>query len=222
MSVAERLAEVRARVDAAARRAGREPSEVGLIAVSKTHPLHALEAAWAAGARDFGESYAQELRDKAPGLPDARWHFIGRLQSNKARYIAPHAHRVHALVRRDHAEALAKRAPGRLACLVNVNLGGEASKDGVPPDEALDAVRGLAAVEGIRIVGLMTLPPPVDAPTDAAPFFEQLAELARRGRAQGLPLDELSMGMSHDYEVAIAHGATWVRVGTAIFGARGA
>jgi pyridoxal phosphate enzyme (YggS family) len=221
--VASRLAEVRARIDAAARRCGRDPASVQLIAVSKTHPAEALELAHQAGQRHFGESYAQELRDKGPALaslPELHWHYIGRIQSNKIRYIAPWAHRVHTLTRLDHARALARRAEGTVRCLVQVHTGDESTKGGVPPAEALDAARSLDEVPGIEIVGLMTLPPPVEHPDDAAPYFRQLAELAEQGRRQGLSLHELSMGMSSDYEVAIAHGATWVRVGTAIFGRR--
>ena len=220
MSAAERLEAVKARVVAACTAAGRDPAEVGLIAVSKTHPAHVIAEVAAAGHRDFGESYAQELRDKAPQIPDARWPFIGRLQSNKAKYVAPVAHRVHALESVSQAEALAKRASGPLECLVSVHLGGESSKGGVAPDEALERCATLHAVEGIEIVGLMTLPPFHEDPEDMAPYFAHLADLAARGRAAGLPLHELSMGMSHDFEVAIRHGATWVRVGTAIFGPR--
>jgi len=221
MSIPENLAAVRRRVDAACARAGRDPAEVGLVAVGKTHPASRLRSAYEAGQRAFGESYAQELRDKAPELPDdVQWHYIGRLQSNKAKYVAPVAYRVHALERASHARALAKRAERPVACLVSVNLAGEASKGGVPADEALDAARSLGAIDGIEVVGLMTLPPPVDDPQDAGRWFAQLAELAARGRSRGLALNELSMGMSHDFEVAIAHGATWVRVGTAIFGPR--
>lgn len=214
------LGSIRKRVAEAAARAGRPADDVQLIAVSKTHPVPAIRAAHTAGQMHFGESYAQELRDKAPELPDAHWHFIGRIQSNKIRYIAPHAYRVHALERLDHARELARRAQRVVRCLVAVNTGGEAAKSGVAPEEALEAVRSLGAVDGIEVVGLMTLPPRVSRPQDAAPYFEQLAELAARGRAEGLALHELSMGMTADFEVAIAHGATWVRVGTAIFGPR--
>jgi len=215
-----RLAQLRRRIDDACVKAGRPTTDVHLVAVSKTHPLAAVETVAAMGQLDFGESYAQELRDKAAARPHLRWHFIGRLQTNKAKYIAPVAYRVHALERLDHAQALAKRATRPLKCLVAVNVAGEASKSGVPARDALDAVRSLGAVDGIEVCGLMTLPPPVEDPADAAPWFAELAELAERGRAQGLALNELSMGMTHDYEVAIAHGATWIRVGTAIFGPR--
>lgn len=220
--VATRLAAVRERVDEAARAAGRDPSEVHLIAVSKTHPLPALVEAARAGAVHLGESYAQELRDKARDWdgPEVHWHFIGRLQSNKAKYVAPVAHRVHALESVRHAKALLKRAPAGIDALVSVNVGGEESKGGVAPDALPALLRSLEALEGLRLRGLMTLPPYREDPEDVAPFFEQLADLAARGRAEGFPLHELSMGMSHDFEVAIRHGATWVRVGTAIFGPR--
>ena len=215
-----RLGVLRQRVDDACRRAGRPREDVHLVAVSKTHPLEAIELAAHHGQVDFGESYAQELRDKGRARPDLRWHFIGRIQSNKIKYIAPRAFRVHALERLDHAQELTRRAPGTLCCLVAVNVAGEASKSGVPAAEALDACRSLGAVPGIDVCGLMTLPPQVDNPEDAAPWFDQLADLAAQGRARGLHLTELSMGMTHDFEVAIAHGATWIRVGTAIFGPR--
>ncbi len=218
--IAERLAAVRARVADACAQAGRDPGEVGLIAVSKTRPAALLLEAREAGQVDFGESYAQELRDKGPVVPGARWHFIGRIQRNKAKYIAPHAYRVHALESVAHAQALAARAPRELGCLVAVNVGGEASKGGVAPSEVLDRCEALSAVDGIALKGLMCIPPWRDAPEDCGPFFEELACLAAEGRRRGLPLTELSMGMSHDYPVAIRHGATWVRVGTAIFGVR--
>lgn len=224
--IATNLAAVRAEIDAACVAAGRDPADVGLVAVSKTHPLAAVEAGWAAGHRDFGENYANELRDKGEAFEaaerDIRWHFIGRVQSGNVRHIAAHAWRVHALTQVKHAEKLASRLSRPLKCLVSVNVGGEESKGGVAPDQALERCKALSRVEGIEVVGLMTLPPYRDDPEDVAPFFEELSDLAARGRGQGLPLHELSMGMSHDFRVAIRHGATWVRVGTAIFGPRGA
>ena len=223
MALPDALARVRDRIAAACAASGRDPSEVTLVAVSKTHPASAVATLAAAGQVHFGESYAQELRDKVPVLPpDLRWHFVGRIQRNKARYIAPSAHRIHALQTVDQAEALARRCPEgvELACLVSVHLGGEATKGGVAPADVLQRCADLARVPSIRITGLMGLPPRTEDPADAAPFFAQLADLAARGRAEGLPLTELSMGMTHDLEVAIAHGATWVRVGTAIFGPR--
>jgi pyridoxal phosphate enzyme (YggS family) len=223
MSVRDNLEAVRAQLDAACVAAGRDPAEVQLLAVSKTKPGALIVEAHGAGQRDFGENYAQELRDKARDLTldGLRWHYIGQLQTNKAKYIAPVAYRVHALETVAQAEALAKRAPATLRCLVAVNIGQEPQKGGVMPSEALDRVRELHGVEGIEVVGLMCIPPHRDDPEEVAPFFEAMAALAAEGRAQGLPLTELSMGMSSDFHVAVRYGATWVRVGTAIFGARG-
>lgn len=219
--IAARLAEVRARIDAAARAAGRDPATVGLVAVSKTFPVEVAQAAVDAGQRDLGENYAQELRDKAAVVRGpVRWHFVGRVQSNKARYVASVAYRVHALEEVRHAEALVARAPDGLDALLYVDIGREPTKGGVPPEAVRERVRELARVPGLRLRGLMCLPPPVEDPEDAAPYFAETAALLAACRADGHALDELSMGMSHDFEVAIRHGATWVRVGTAIFGAR--
>jgi pyridoxal phosphate enzyme (YggS family) len=223
VSIAENLAAVRARLDAACRAAGRDPSAVTLVAVSKTFPSSAIREAYAAGQRDFGENYAQELRDKAKelaDLSDIRWHYVGRLQTNKAKYVAPVAFRAHAIESAHEAEALSARAPGELGVLVAVNVGGEETKGGVPPEVALDVAASIAKVPRIAVRGLMCIPPPRENPEDVAPFFEKLADLAAQGRARGLDLVELSMGMSHDFEVAVKHGATHVRVGTAIFGGR--
>jgi len=223
--IADRLADVRARIEAAAIAAGRAPDTVGLVAVSKRHPPEAIREAYAAGQRDFGENYAQELRDKAVALadlPDIRWHFVGRIQTNKVKYFASTVARVHAIDRVDHAVAIGQRAgDGPVGVLAAINLADEATKSGVAGDEALALCRALHAVPGIALKGLMTMPPPSDDPEAGAPEYARLAALAERGRAEGLPLHELSMGMSGDYEVAIRHGATWVRVGTAIFGPRG-
>ena len=220
--VAARLATVKAGIAAACAACGRDPASVGLVAVSKRHPAAAIRAAVAAGHLDFGENYAQELRDKGRELADLelRWHYIGRLQSNKAKYVAPLAYRMHSLESVAQAEALAKRAPAPLRCLVSVHLGQEATKGGVVAADAIDRCEALDQVDNIEIVGLMALPPFHEDPEDVAPYFEELADLAARGRARGLALEELSMGMSHDYAVAIRHGATWVRIGTAVFGPR--
>jgi hypothetical protein len=221
--IGARLSQVRSDIEAACRACGRDPAEVGLVAVSKTKPSADIREAFAWGQRDFGENYAQELRDKGGDLTDlagVRWHFIGRLQSNKAKYVAPLAWRVHALESRAQAEALVARAPGPLSALLAVHLGAEDTKGGVHPSQVPVLLRDLASVSGLEVVGLMTLPPFCEHPEDTAPFFAELADLAARARADGFPVRELSMGMSHDYAIAIRHGATWVRVGTAIFGAR--
>ncbi|MFN7135235.1 MAG: YggS family pyridoxal phosphate-dependent enzyme [Myxococcales bacterium] len=218
--VATRLREVRASIDAAARRAGRDPAAVHLVAVSKFQPLAAMREAFAAGQRLFGENYAQELREKAKALEDCEGlelHFIGTLQKNKAKYVAPLAAMFHALDTLELAKELDKRAAaaGRvLPVLLEVNLG-EAQKGGVAPEAVeplADAVRGLAALE---LRGLMCMPPPADDAEASRPHFRTVAALGSR-----LGLQVLSMGMSADYEVAIEEGATHVRVGTAIFGAR--
>jgi len=216
----EALAAVEARIAAACARAGRPRHDVGLIAVSKTFPVSDIVAAQAAGQVDFGENRGQDLRDKAAVITDVRWHYIGALQVNKAKYVAPVAYRVHALESLEQAEALARRAPARLQALLAVNVGEEPQKSGVFPAEALDLARALTAQGAVDLVGLMCIPPATETPEQAAPYFATLAQLAAEGRRVGLPLVELSMGMSADYEVAIAHGATWVRVGSALFGGR--
>ncbi len=224
--IAQRLADVNARLTAACTANGRAPAEVHLIAVSKTFPASAIRECYAAGQRDFGENYAQELRDKArelADLADLRWHFIGRLQVNKAKYVAPVAFRTHAVDAVDQAAALVARAAGPVDVLLAVNTGREPQKGGALPEHVVARARELAAVAGVRFRGLMTLPPYDDDPEVEAPFYALLESLAADVRAAGLPVDELSMGMSHDFEVAVRYGrgtTTWVRVGTAIFGER--
>jgi len=217
--VAARLAAVRERVAAACRRAKREPSSVELIAVSKLQPPEAIRAAYAAGHRVFGENYAQELRDKAKALADLRglrWHAIGPLQTNKAKYVAQAAHAFHALDRREVAEELSRRRTGEpLVCFLEVNVAGEASKSGVAPDAAGRLLEEVRALPGLAIAGLMAMPPLHADPEASRPAFRQLRALGER-----LGLSELSIGSTSDFEVAIEEGATHVRVGTAIFGER--
>lgn len=225
--IAERLRAVRARVERAARAAGRDPATVVLLAVSKTKPSADVRAAFAAGQRKFGENYAQELVEKVEALADLaeiEWHFIGRLQTNKARLVASRAAVVHAVDSERLALELAKRAEGRarpLDVLVEVNVGGEASKGGVEPSELAAILHAIEALPTLRLRGLMSIPPPSDTPEGARRYHRALAELrdAHGGVAR---LPELSMGMTDDLEIAIEEGATIVRVGTAIFGARGA
>lgn len=210
------LARIRARIDDACRVAQRSPASVHLIAVSKFHRAERIREAYAAGQRDFGESYAQELAEKATALADLadlRWHFLGPLQRNKAKLVTTYACSVHALETMRMAAALS--ATGRpIDAFVEVNVAGEATKHGVTPDALPALLTELRSVPHVRLVGLMTLPPPDLAAAKVA--FEALAALAS---AHDLP--SLSMGMSDDLEVAIAAGATHVRVGTAIFGERG-
>ncbi|MDX2094047.1 MAG: YggS family pyridoxal phosphate-dependent enzyme [Kofleriaceae bacterium] len=222
MSIATRWAEIRSRVDAACARAGRASSDVTIIAVSKTHPVGAVREALAAGATDFGENYAQELVDKRRELSDVRWHFIGRLQRNKAKLVAGQVALVHAVDSVELAQELAKRANGVLQpVLLSVNLGGEETKGGVTAAQAEALARAVARVPGVRLDGLMTMPPPSDDPEASRPVFTQLRVLRDQlADALGAPLPVLSMGMSGDFEVAIACGATHVRIGTAIFGER--
>ena len=234
MTIAERWRAVTARVAAACERAGRPAADVTIVAVSKTHPVDAIREACAAGATDFGENYAQELATKAaelaagspalgaPGARALRWHFIGRLQRNKARLVAGKVALIHAVDSPDLADEIARRAGGAVQpILLAVNLAGEATKGGVTPDAAPSIARALAAVAGTSLDGLMTMPPPADDPEASRPHFLALRALRDRLADElGRPLPVLSMGMSHDFEVAIACGATHVRIGTAIFGSR--
>ena len=218
-ALADRLAAVRARIAAAAQRAGRPADAVTLVAVAKTQPVAAIEAALAAGQRVFGENRVQEAQAKYPALkarfPDLRLHLIGPLQTNKARDAVRLFDAIHTLDRPRLAEVLARameQEGRRPALLVEVNIGAEPQKAGIAPDQADAFVADCRARWRLAPVGLMCIPP---ASADPAPHFARLAALARHN-----DLAELSMGMSDDFEVAIAHGATMVRVGTAIFGPR--
>lgn len=221
MSVAEHLATVRGRIDAACRSAGRDPAEVTLVAVSKRQPDEKLLEAYATGQRDFGENYVQELERKRQLLPeDARWHQIGHVQSNKAKKAAAAADVVHTLDSEKLARALDKAAAAagrRLGVLVEVNLAREDQKAGIAPDavpKLLEACRSLGA---LSVKGLMCIPPAGEGER----WFAALAALQSSLKGQGFQgLEVLSMGMSADFEAAIAYGATMVRVGTAVFGAR--
>lgn len=224
-AIAARLADVRRRIEEAVSKAGRPPGSARLVAVSKEKPAEAIRAAYAAGQRDFGENYAQELAQKAAALSDLadlRWHAIGRLQRNKAKYVARVASAVHAGERADLAIELGKRATAAdrtIEVLVEVNIAGEDTKGGCAPGELASVLDAIASASSLKATGLMTMAPFFDDPELARPVFATLRELRdRSGGASALP--ELSMGMSHDFEVAIAEGATLVRVGTAIFGAR--
>lgn len=230
------LASVQARVAAAARRAGRDPASVTLIAVSKTQPFARIEEALAAGQLDFGENRLEELWDKVAmaqerGLAQIRWHLIGTIQSRKtAQCIGPFA-LIHAVDRVKIANRLNREAEAAgqiLPVLFEVNISGEESKQGFTPSQLLDAMPGLLANRHLRYEGLMTMAPLVADPEETRPVFGGLRllleELRRRfpaGEHQGVTWRHLSMGMTNDFEVAIEEGATLVRVGTAIFGARG-
>lgn len=221
--VAHDLAAVRARIERAASLASRDPKTIALVAVSKTKPAELVREAYAAGQRDFGENYAQELAEKADALADLegiRWHFIGHLQSNKAKLVAPRAHAVHTIDSPSLAAELSKRAAAagrKLDALVEVNVGGEAQKHGVPPQALGPVLEAIERQANLSLRGLMTVPP-----ASAELARRAFEELARLREAHGGPtrLPELSMGMSDDLEIAVACGATIVRIGTAIFGAR--
>jgi PLP dependent protein len=226
VTIAERWQQVRSNVAVACERAGRAPHEVTIVAVSKTHPASSVREAAAAGATDFGENYAQELAGKLGEVASSaahpiRWHFIGRLQSNKAKLVAGKVALVHAVETESLAQELGKRAAGVQPILLAVNLGGEATKGGVTIATAAATARALIATANVRLDGLMTMPPPSEDPETSRPYFEGLRALRDRLRDElGHPLPVLSMGMSGDYEVAISCGATHVRIGTAIFGSR--
>jgi len=224
--IARQLAAVRARVAAAAAAAGRDPAGIRIVGVSKRQPLEAVRAALAAGLEDFGENFLQEALGKmdALGPTPARWHFIGALQSNKTATVAERFDWVHSVDRAKLAERLSRQRPAGLPPLnvcVQVNIGDETSKSGVDPAEAGELARRVAALPGLSLRGLMAVPPPETDPARQRAWCRQLAGLYAALRADGLPLDTLSMGMSDDLEAAIAEGSTLVRIGTAIFGPRG-
>jgi len=225
--IARHLEAVRQRIAAAAASAARDPRSIELLAVSKTFPADAVRAARAAGQRAFGENYAQEAITKIDALADLRaqleWHFIGPLQSNKTRAVAERFDWVHSVDRLKIAQRLSGQRPDTLPPLnvcLQINVSGEASKSGVAPDEAAEVARAIAALPRIALRGLMSIPEPAgDLAAQRAPH-RRLFELFEQLRAGGLALDTLSMGMSADLEAAVLEGATIVRVGTAIFGAR--
>ncbi|CAJ6140878.1 pyridoxal phosphate enzyme, YggS family [Burkholderia pseudomallei] len=225
--LAARLASVHRRIDEAARAAGRAPGSVTLLAVSKTFPADAVRAAYAAGQRAFGENYVQESIDKISTLADLRaeleWHFIGPLQSNKTRPVAERFDWVHTIDRLKIAQRLSEQRPAHLPPLnvcVQVNISGEASKSGVAPADAAGLARAVAALPALRLRGLMAIPETETDPEAKRAPHRALHALFEQLRASGLALDTLSMGMSDDLEAAVAEGATIVRIGTAIFGAR--
>jgi hypothetical protein len=229
MTIANRLTEIRARIGAAARSAGRDPASVLLVAISKTFPLDLIRDAYAAGQRDFGENRVQEALDKIDASRDLpiRWHLVGHLQSNKARRAAQAFATIQSIDSLDvlrKVDAAAAEAGASPELLIQVDLAGEKTKHGVPPDAMPPLFEAALGSRAARVVGVMALPPYPEKPEDSRPWFRQLRELREGWLAAGVPaalLRELSMGMSGDFEVAIQEGATIVRVGTAIFGRRG-
>ena len=224
--IEQRLAAIRERMERACGRAGRDPETVRLLAVSKTQGPEAVTAALAAGLADFGENRVQEARQKIPQCPAAaHWHLVGHLQTNKAREAVRLFERIHAVDSPRLLETLERlcQDEGRaLPVFLEVNVSGERSKFGISPAELPGVLRAAGSLFRVRVEGLMTIPPIAEDPAEARPFFRALRELRDRMQDEcGLPLPELSMGMSHDFEVAIEEGATWVRVGTSLFGPRG-
>lgn len=230
MSISENISRIQERIANVAKRAGRRPDDIALMAVTKTHPPERIREAYDAGLRLFGENRVQEFEAKAAALADleAEWHMIGHLQTNKASKaveLFAAVDSVDSVKLAEKLDAAARKLNRRLPVLIEVNIGGEAAKSGVAPDSPDWGALLLAAprLEALEFRGLMTVPPFTDDPEGARPFFRRLRELRDATAARKLPaiaLDVLSMGMSHDFEVAIEEGSTSVRVGTAIFGVR--
>lgn len=207
------------------KRTGRDEASVRIVAVSKTFGTNKIEEALAVGLEDFGENYVQELREKIDLLAGKpiRWHFIGHLQSNKVKYIIDSIHLLHSLDSIRLAQEVQKRARKPVDVLLEVHTTEEATKTGVRPDDTAELARQVARLDKVRIRGLMTMGPFSDNPEDSRPSFRLLAGLRRTIEAERIPgvaMEHLSMGMTHDFEVAIEEGATILRIGTAIFGER--
>jgi hypothetical protein len=231
MSIAQNLAEVRERIAAAARRAARRSEDIALMAVSKTFPAERIREAYDAGLRLFGENRVQEFAGKIDALRDlhnAEWHLIGHLQTNKAAKaveLFAAVDSVDSLRLAQKLNASAQQLGRKLKVLIEINVGGEAAKSGVGPDsrELEDLLLAAPTLEHLEFRGLMTVPPFTDDPQQARPFFRKLRELRDQITGRRLPavdVNVLSMGMSHDFEIAIEEGSTCVRIGTAIFGER--
>jgi pyridoxal phosphate enzyme (YggS family) len=227
MSIAENLKTVRDRITSAAKRAGREPSSIQLVVVTKTVGVDRIREAVAAGAKTLGENRVQEAREKIVELGRvAHWHLIGALQTNKAKYAVKLFDLIHSVDNLALAREIDKQALkiGKVQdILIEVNIAGEESKSGVVFKDALSLVHEAETLKNISIKGLMTMPPFSDIPEDSRPYFKKLRELAEEIAKENIPgvsMKELSMGMSGDFEVAVEEGATMVRVGTAIFGER--
>lgn len=221
-TIADNISHVGSRIQTATQAAHRPENSVQLLAVSKTKPAQALREAYAAGLRDFGENYLQEALGKQLELADLPliWHFIGPIQSNKTRAIAEHFDWVHSVDRLKIAQRLSEQRPAELPPLnicIQVNVSGEASKSGCTPDDLPALAAAISALPRLKLRGLMAIPEPTDDRPEQDAAFAAVQKLQA---SLELPLDTLSMGMSHDLESAIAQGATWVRIGTALFGAR--
>ncbi|MEX1139826.1 MAG: YggS family pyridoxal phosphate-dependent enzyme [Bacteroidota bacterium] len=223
--IVQNIALVRQRMAEACKRVGRDPKSVRLVAVSKTFMVERIREALDSGVVDFGENYVQELRGKIEAFRDrkVRWHFIGHLQSNKVRYIVGDVHLIHTLDSLNLAAEIQKRAGQGIDALIEVHTTTETTKTGVKPGYVVDLIKEMSKFDRIRIKGLMTMGPFSDDPNDSRPSFRTLADVKRSVEAaeiEGVSMEHLSMGMTHDFEVAIEEGATLVRIGTGIFGER--
>jgi len=226
--IAENIKNLRKRIEQACQKCGRGIEEVQLVAVSKTFPIDLMQEAITAGQIDFGENYVQELQEKHQALahPPIRWHFIGHLQSNKVKYIAGYVHLIHSVDNFKLGKEIDRRAEqyNRVQdVLVEVHTTDEATKFGVHPEQTLELIKELSLLSHLHVCGLMTMGPFSDNPNDSRPSFRQIAELKKNIEAEGIEnvqMDHLSMGMTHDFEVAIEEGSTLVRIGTAVFGRR--
>jgi pyridoxal phosphate enzyme (YggS family) len=223
-SVKENLLKVRERIERAAQKAGRDPKEIKLVAVSKTVEVDRIKEAIEAGVSILGENYVQEAQEKIEALgKSVSWHFIGHLQSNKAKYAVRLFDVIHSIDSIPLAEELNRRAeqPDRvIRVMIEVNLSKEATKFGTDEERVLNLARRIQNLDHLSLEGLMTMPPYFDSPEMSRPYYVALRELKDRMVKEGIPLKELSMGMSNDFEIAVEEGATYVRVGTAIFGPR--
>jgi len=227
MAIRDNLDRIRNQLNAACERSGRDPAGVRLVAVSKTKPASMISAAAEAGQTLFGESYVQEFLDKAPDVKaSVDWHFIGSLQSNKVKYLAGKVSMIHSVDRLSLAQEI-DRQWGKICrsveVLIQVNLGEEETKSGTTEQDAIELVRKVATLPQVKVVGLMALPPYLEPAEMVRPYFRQLRLLSEEIAALRIPrveMRELSMGMSHDFEVAVEEGASLVRIGTAIFGER--
>ena len=226
-TIVTNIAQIHQRIELACQRAGRDPQTVRLVAVSKIKPAEDIEKAYQAGQKLFGESYVQEFRDKSPLVKEpVQWHFIGGLQSNKVKYLRGKVAMIHSVDRLSLAQEIDRQwgKINRVAdILLQVNVGDEASKSGCSVTEIEQLTRQVATLPNLRICGLMCLPPHFDDAEKVRPYFKKLRELSEHLvtlQLRNVSMKELSMGMSGDFEVAIEEGATLVRIGTAIFGAR--
>lgn len=226
-AIADNIAQIRQQIVAACQRAGRNPDAVHLIAVSKIKPAADIEAAFSSGQQLFGESYVQEFRDKAPQVQaPVEWHYIGGLQSNKVKYLRGRVAMIHSVDRLSLAKEISRqwqKSDASCKILLQVNIGEEEQKSGCAPDNLEQLVRSVAELPKLQVCGLMCLPPYCADAEEVRPYFRRMRELAEQIdglQITGVSMQELSMGMSGDFEVAVEEGATLVRVGTAIFGER--